>query len=264
MLILLSPAKSLDYESSISCHDFTAPHFSKEAQDLASKLKKFSVPDLEKLMGISKNLAELNHERFKKFSSEFNYDNSKQALLVFDGDVYKMIGKEDFNEDDFIFAQKNLRILSGFYGLLRPLDLIQPYRLEMGTDLKKTIFEKDLGIKNLYQFWGDKISKQIDLDCSNGRLGCVVNLASEEYFSAVNPKVISKKIINITFKENKGGVYKIVGINAKKARGLMANFIIKNRISKISDLKDFVVGGYRFAKEMSDDLSFVFTKSVSR
>ncbi len=213
MLILLSPAKSLDYKSPISCADFTTPHFSEETKKLAAKLRKFSVSDLEKLMGISKNLAELNHERFKNFSDKFDFKNSKQALLAFDGDVYKPIEVEKFSATDFSFAQKNLRILSGFYGILRPLDLMQPYRLEMGTNL------------NLYDFWSDKISQQLDSEGAKH----IINLASEEYFSVVNPKKISAKIINIIFKEKKNDSYKIIGIHAKKARGLMTNFIIKNK-----------------------------------
>ena len=256
MLILLSPAKSLDYKSPITHTNFTLPHFAKEAKKLATELKKFSVSDLEKLMGISKNLAELNCQRFKNFSDKFNLENSKQALLAFDGDVFKPIEKEKFTAADFEFAQKNLRILSGFYGLLRPLDLMQPYRLEMGTNFSKTVFEKDLGAKNLYQFWGDKISQQIDLSGAKH----VINLASEEYFSAVNPQKISAKIINIVFKENKNGVYKIVGINAKKARGLMANFIVKNKISKPQELKNFKIEKYHFAKELSDQSNFIFLR----
>ncbi len=256
MLILLSPAKSLKYDAPLSCKNFTLPHFAKETKKLALELKKFSVSDLEKLMGISKKLAELNCERFKNFSDKFNFENSKQALLAFDGDVFKPIEKEKFSAADFEFAQKNLRILSGFYGLLRPLDLMQPYRLEMGTDFKKTVFEKDLSVKNLYQFWGDKISKQLDLEGSK----YIINLASEEYFSAVNPEKISAKIINIIFKENKNGVYKIIGINAKKARGLMTNFIVKNKISDPKELKNFKIEKYHFAKEMSDEFNFTFIR----
>jgi cytoplasmic iron level regulating protein YaaA (DUF328/UPF0246 family) len=256
MLILLSPAKSLKYDAPLSHKNFTLPYFAKETKKLALELKKFSVSDLEKLMGISKKLAELNCERFKNFSPKFNFENSKQALLAFDGDVFKPIEKEKFSAADFEFAQKNLRILSGFYGLLRPLDLMQPYRLEMGTDFKKTIFEKDLSVKNLYQFWGDKISEQLDLEGSK----YIINLASEEYFSAVNPEKISAKIINIIFKENKNGVYKIIGINAKKARGLMTNFIVKNKISDPKELKNFKIEKYHFAKEMSDEFNFTFIR----
>lgn len=256
MFILLSPAKSLDYQSAISHQNFTIPHFEKETQKLSKLLKKFSSSDLEKLMGISKKLAELNFERFQNFAPKFDLKNSKQALLVFDGDVYKPIEKENFAQKDFDFAQKHLRILSGFYGLLRPLDLIQPYRLEMGTDFKKTSAD----IKNLYEFWGDKISEYLNLECKNAGAKYVINLASEEYFSVINPKKISAKIINIIFKENKNGVYKIVGINAKKARGLMTNFIVKNKISDPEDLKKFKIEKYHFEKTMSDELNFTFVR----
>lgn len=251
MLVLLSPAKSLNYDSPIFNKNFTLPYFAEETKKLARELKKFSAADLEKLMKISKKLAELNCERFQKFSDKFNFENSKQALLAFDGDVFKPIETEKFSEADFEFAQKNLRILSGFYGLLRPLDLMQPYRLEMGT-----AFDKNFFTKNLYQFWGDKISAQLDLEGANH----IINLASEEYFAAVNTKKIAAKIINIVFKENKNGTYKIVGINAKKARGLMANFIVKNKILHPRDLKKFNLEKYSFAEELSDKSSFVFVR----
>lgn len=254
MFILLSPAKSLDYNSSILLKNFTLPPFEKETQKLIADLKKFSVADLEKLMGISKKLAELNAQRFKNFAPKFDLKNSKQALLVFDGDVYQGIEKEKYSAADFDFAQKNLRILSGLYGLLRPLDLMQPYRLEMGTDFKKFKFLT----KNLYQFWGDKISEHLDEESKNAGAKHVINLASEEYFAAINPKKISAKIINVIFKENKNGVYKIVGINAKKARGLMTNFIIREKISKPEELKKFKLENYRFEKSLSNESNFTF------
>ena len=256
MFILLSPAKSLDYESKILQKNFTIPHFEKETQELVLALKKFSVSDLENLMGISKKLAELNFSRFQNFAPKFDLKNSKQALLVFDGDVYKSIEKEKYSITDFDFAQKNLRILSGLYGVLRPLDLIQPYRLEMGLDFKKFKFLN----KNLYQFWGDKISQQLSKDCKTEGAEHIINLASEEYFAAVNPKKISSKIINVVFKEKKNGVYKIIGINAKRARGLMTNFIIKNKITDPEVLKKFNLEKYCFEKSMSDETNFVFTR----
>jgi len=253
LLILLSPAKSLakiDFESPLQNPDFTLPRFTKETKQLADELKKFSIADLEKLMGISQKLAELNHQRFQNFSDKFDFKNSKQALLAFDGDVYKPIKVADFSKKDFDFAQKHLRILSGFYGLLRPLDLMQPYRLEMGTNLKIA------AAKNLYQFWSDKISQELE----NEGAKQLINLASEEYFAAINPQKISAKIINIIFKEKKGDAYKIVGINAKKARGLMARFIIKNQLKQPKDLKNFDLEKYRFAADFSDDGNFVFVR----
>lgn len=252
MLILLSPAKSLDYDSIPHQKNFTIPYFSKETEKLAAYLKEFSISDLEKLMGISTKLAELNFQRFQRFSSKFNFENSKQALLVFNGDVYGPIEKDKFSQEDFDFSQKSLRILSGFYGILKPLDLMQPYRLEMGTNFKKT----DLDIKDLYQFWGNKISQYLNESGEE----YIINLASGEYFSAINPKEVSAKIINIIFKEKKGDMYKIIGIHAKKARGLMTNFIIKNKMSDPEKLKRFNVGGYGFSEEFSNESNFVFVR----
>ena len=256
MLILLSPAKSLDYESKFTCENFTIPHFAKETEKLALALKKISISEIEKMMGVSKKLAELNFERFKNFEKKFNLKNSRQALLAFDGDVYGEIDKANFSEKDFEFAQKHVRILSGFYGLLKPLDLIQPYRLEMGCELKKSTLAKNLSVKNLYEFWEDKIAEYLDEESEK----FVVNLASEEYFAAVNPEKISKKVINISFKEKKGDFLKVIGINAKKARGMMTNFAVKNKISNPQELKDFTESKYRFDKKLSDEGNFVFIR----
>lgn len=256
MLILLSPAKSLDYESSFICKNYTVPHFAQETEKLILALKKFSACDLEKLMGISKKLAELNFLRFQNFEKKFDLKNSRQSLLAFDGDVYDGFDKKNFSAKDFTFAQNHLRILSGLYGILKPLDLMQPYRLEMGTNFKDLKFPA----KNLYQFWGDKISNYLDEEMQTLGAKQIINLASEEYFAAINPQKISAKIINVVFKEKKNGVLKIVGINAKKARGLMANFVVKNKITDAKDLKDFCEGGYAFAKGISDELSWVFIR----
>ncbi|MBU6338558.1 MAG: peroxide stress protein YaaA [Rickettsiales bacterium] len=260
MLILISPAKSLDYETFVKCAESTLPHFAKETQELVLGLKKLKSADLEKMMGISKKLAELNFERFQKFSPKFDLKNSKQALLVFNGDVYEPIKKDKFKKADFDFAQKHLRILSGLYGILKPLDLMQAYRLEMATDFRKTSLEKNLKIKNLYQFWGDKISDFINSEVKENHEKYIINLASEEYFSAINPKKISAKIINIIFKEKKAGVYKIIGINAKRARGLMVNFIIENKIDDVEKLKKFNLENYIFEKSMSDEFNFTFVR----
>jgi hypothetical protein len=247
MIILLSPAKSLDFETKFNCKKHSVASFEKETIELLAVMKKFSIGDLEKLMGISKKLAELNFSRFKNFEKQ----SARQAILAFDGDVYDGIEKKKYSEKDFEFAQNHLRILSGFYGILRPLDLIKPYRLEMGIDLKKSLLKK-----NLYEFWGEKISKNL-----NGlEKKFIINLASEEYFSVVNSKKISAKIINVIFKEKKNGVLKIIGINAKKARGLMANFAIKNKITEPEKLKNFKEENYKFAKQLSDELNWVFVR----
>ena len=251
MLILLSPAKSLDYDTKFDVENFTIPHFAIETQKLALGLKKFSIFDLEKLMGISKKLAELNFARFQNFENKYNLKNSRQSLLAFDGDVYAGIDKKNFTKKDFDFAQKTVRILSGFYGVLKPLDLMQPYRLEMGTDFKKFKFLS----KNLYEFWSDKITDYFNDEASGNP---IINLASEEYFSALNLKKIEPKIINIAFKEKKGDALKIIGIKAKKARGLMTNFAIKNKISNPQDLKEFKEEKYRFEKKLSDESNWIF------
>ncbi len=256
MLLLLSPAKSLDYSSQSLCKDFTLPHFTKETKQLSDALKKLKAADLKKMMSISDKLSELNYQRFQGFSNKFDSKNSKQAILAFDGDVYAPIEREKFTKKDFDYTQKHLRILSGFYGLLKPLDLMQPYRLEMGTDLRKSILEKTLDVKNLYEFWGDKISNYLN----ESKASELVNLASEEYFSAINPNKISAQIINIIFKEKKDGKLKIIGINAKKARGLMVNFAIKNKITSAKDLKEFSEEKYKFNPKLSDKTNWVFVR----
>ena len=241
MLILLSPAKTLDFESKFNCKKSSLPQFEKDAKKLAAEMNKFSVNDLEKLMSISKKLAELNFLRVQNFGK----NPARQALLAFDGDVYDGIEKKNYNEKDFDFAQKHLRILSGLYGILRPLDLIKPYRLEMGTKCK-----------NLYDFWEEKIARELE----NSDATTIINLASEEYFSVINSQKISKKIINVIFKEKKNGILKIIGINAKKARGMMANFAIKNKISDPQKLKKFAAENYRFDEKLSDAKNWIFVR----
>jgi cytoplasmic iron level regulating protein YaaA (DUF328/UPF0246 family) len=252
MLTLISPAKTLDFESEFSVKNHTQPAFLKETEKLINILKKASIADLEKVFSVSKKLAELNFNRFQNFSKKFDSSNSRPALIAFDGDVYDGFDKKNFTQKDFDFAQDHLRILSGLYGLLRPLDLMQPYRLEMGTDFKKF----DSSIKNLYGFWSDKIAQELNSVDSK----YIINLASEEYFSAVDPKKIKAKIINVAFKERKNGKLKIVGINAKKARGLMANFIIKNRIDDLKELKKFCEATYKLEITLSNQDNLVFTR----
>lgn len=248
MLIALSPAKSLDFETNFMLSNKSSPIFLKDTQKLVAELKKFSIEDLKGLMSISENLAKLNFARFQSF----NHTKKRQAILAFDGDVYDGIDKKNYDLEDFNFAQNHLIILSGLYGFLRPLDEISPYRLEMGTDFKKTSFIS----KNLYEFWGDKITLEINKTKSQ----YLINLASNEYFQSINRKICNKKIIDIIFKEKKGGVYKIIGINAKRARGLMANFIIKNKILNPNDLRDFKLEKYQFSSQFSDSNQLVFIR----
>jgi len=256
MLIILSPAKSLNFLAKIPLIKSTIPTFLPDSKKLVDDLKKLSIKDLEKLMSISSKLAELNLQRFQDFSLPFNETNSKPALFLFDGDVYKSMKIADYKKADLEFAQDHLRILSGLYGVLKPLDLIQPYRLEMGVNIK-TI----LG-KNLPQFWQKKIADFLNNELQNQQEKTIINLASEEYFSAVDESKIDGKIINIVFKEKKVQgdkiSYKTIGLFAKKARGLMAEFVIKNRIEKAEDLRNFKAENYSFKKEFSDQFNWHF------
>lgn len=237
MLILISPAKTLDLNSTdISLT--TEPEFKKETSELITLMKKKSTGDLMRLMDISENLASLNAKRYKEFKKQFDSENSKQALLAFKGDVYTKMDVDNYSKEEFQFAQKHLRILSGLYGLLRPMDLIQPYRLEMGVKL-----ENKNG-KNLYEFWGTRIAKAINKAAGKAPL---INLASQEYFKAVDSDAVKTKIISPIFQEYKNGKYQIIGIYAKQARGLMTDYIIKNKITDPEQLKLFNAAGYEWA-----------------
>ena len=250
MLILISPAKTLDY-SNPAFKDHTLPDFTSDIKALVSVMKKKSAQEISELMHVSENLAALNEERYKTFQKEFTTSNSKQALLAFKGDVYTKIDVDNYSPKDFEFAQQHLRILSGLYGLLKPLDLIQPYRLEMGTRL-----ETKKG-KNLYEYWGTKIAKAIK-NASNGTP--IINLASQEYFKAVDLKTLKSQVITVHFKEFKNGEYQIIGFFAKQARGLMTDFAIKNRITDPEQLKRFNLDGYEFSAPMSEPWNWVFVR----
>jgi hypothetical protein len=252
MLTILSPAKSLNFDAQISNIKITIPIFLDQSKILVDKLKKLSEKDLEKLMAISPKLAELNWQRFQDFKLPFSEKNSKPALFLFDGDVYGAMQISSYNKQDLEFAQNHLRILSGLYGVLKPLDLMQAYRLEMSTNTKKLIGE------NLPQFWQEKLVNFFNNELEKQKEKTIINLASEEYFAAINSKKINGKIINIVFKENKNGTFKTIGLMAKKARGLMADFIIKNKIEKSNDLKDFRIENYQFKKEFSDQSNWHF------
>lgn len=250
MLILISPAKTLDY-STPNFTESTQPDFQTDTRALVRIMKKKSAKEIGELMHISENLAELNDERFKNFQNDFTEVNSKQAILAFKGDVYTKIDVDEYSKEDFEFAQEHLRILSGLYGLLKPLDLIQPYRLEMGIKL-----ENKKG-KNLYEFWDKKISKAINA-ASNGNT--IINLASQEYFKAVHLKSLKSRVITIDFKEYKDDSYKIVGFFAKQARGMMSNFAIKNRIIDPEQLKTFSESGYEYSEKLSSDNNWIFVR----
>jgi cytoplasmic iron level regulating protein YaaA (DUF328/UPF0246 family) len=249
MLAVISPSKTQDFSSS-NVDVFTKMRQIEQSQILIDLLKTKTQGEIASLMSISDKLSKLNFDRFQTFSTPFTLTNAKQALLAFKGDVYNGIDAPNLSSQDLDFAQSCVRMLSGLYGVIRPLDLIQPYRLEMGTRL-----ENDKG-KNLYEFWGDQISQILNEDESS----VIINLASNEYFKGIDKKSLNAKIINIAFKEFKGDTYKIIGIYAKRARGLMVNYMIKNRITKSDDLKNFNVEDYKFRQDMSDESTWVFTR----
>lgn len=255
MIILLSPAKTLDFESPNKVNDFTQPDFLKDSQVLVNKLKKEKPAKIKKLMGISEQLAQLNYDRFNSWKTPFNLKNARQAILAFKGDVYRGLEAETFNKTQLDFAQKHLRLLSGLYGLLRPLDLIQPYRLEMGTK-----YAVDAKTKNLYAFWEKKIAKKLEEEFKTLKSNTIINLASNEYFKAVNTKLIDANIITPEFKDFKNGQYKSIMTYAKLGRGYMTNYIIKNKIKKVEDLKGFDSEGYSFNKKLSTDTNLIFTR----
>jgi len=251
MILLLSPSKNMKdcaYENKTS-----QPVFINEAKSLVNELNKMNISEIQDFMEISEKLAHLNLQRFQNWSLPFNKTNSSPAIYSFSGDVYEGLDAYSLEEEDVKFAQRNLLILSGLYGILKPLDLIQPYRLEMGRKLK---FESH---KNLYSFWNDKIS----LYLNNIKDKVFINLASNEYFNVVNKEKISKKIISPIFKDEKNGKFKIISFYAKKARGLMANYIIKNKIDDPSQLTKFNINGYTYNKNLSTDFYPVFTRSAT-
>lgn len=261
MLIVISPAKTLDFETPSPTRKCTTPVFLDEAQELVGRLKKLSAADLSKLMGVSSKIAELNRNRYREWKKPFTPSNAKQAVWAFRGDVYTGLDADSFDRKDLEFAQKHLRMLSGLYGVLRPLDLIQPYRLEMGTKFATR------SNRDLYQFWGDKITERLkrDLrrDLKGGRgshSGTLVNLASQEYFKSVREKNLDAPVITPVFKERRNGSYKIISFVAKRARGAMSRYIVKHRIDDPAGIKQFKEGGYRYNKQLSDDANWVFTR----
>lgn len=245
MLVVISPAKRLDIKAASSPNE-TLPAFQDAANDLAGYGRDLSVADLQKLMGISENLARLNAGQFASFAEASTPENAKQAALFFAGDTYAGLEAASLDEEQMGWAQQHLRILSGLYGVLRPRDLIQPYRLEMGSRLKTARG------KNLYEYWGDRLSKSLNEAADLVGTNVLVNCASVEYFGAVDLDALSLRIITPVFMEEKAGTPKIVSFFAKKARGAMARFMIEHRITDPEGLKDFDTGGYRFNVEMSD------------
>ncbi|WP_394559583.1 peroxide stress protein YaaA [Aquipseudomonas alcaligenes] len=257
MLLVISPAKTLDYDTPPATARFTQPQFLDHAQELIGQLRQMSPQQIGELMHLSDKLSALNVARYGSWHPDFTPANAKQALLAFKGDVYTGLAAEDFAEADFDFAQKHLRMLSGLYGVLRPLDLMQPYRLEMGTKLANARGN------NLYDFWGERISGWLNEALAEQGDDILLNLASNEYFGAVKRKALNARIIDTEFKDLKNGQYKIISFYAKKARGLMARYVIKERISDPEQLKAFDYQGYRYSAEQSKPDSLVFLRDHS-
>jgi cytoplasmic iron level regulating protein YaaA (DUF328/UPF0246 family) len=243
MLIVVSPAKTLDYESPLATEKFTQPDLVSYSKELIEVCRKLTPADVSSLMKVSDKIADLNVGRFQEWSETFTTDNARQAILAFKGDVYTGLEAETLSDADFDYAQDHLRMLSGLYGLLKPLDLMQPYRLEMGTKLAN-----DKGT-NLYQFWGNVITDKLNEAIAAQGDNVLINLASNEYFKAVKPKNLDAQVITPIFKDCKNGQYKVISFYAKKARGMMARYIIENRIESVADLTKFDVAGYYFVEE---------------
>jgi len=254
MLIVVSPAKNLDFESPLATQEYTQPELLEHSQILAERCVHLTPADLSSLMKISDKLAGLNAARFGQWSQPFTPENARQAILAFNGDVYTGLDAASFSNADFAFAQQHFRILSGLYGLLKPLDLMQAYRLEMGTKLD------NIRGSNLYQFWGDIITHKINQALAEQGDEVLINLASNEYFKAVKKKLVNGKIITPAFKDWKNGQYKMISFFAKKARGLMARYIIQNKLSNIEQLKGFDLAGYQYSAEFSQGNDWVFLR----
>ena len=254
MLIVISPAKTLDFESPSNVSEFSQPSLLDHSEKLIDVLTTRSPLDIEKLMKISPKLAELNVERYHQWSRPFTNENAKQAVLAFKGDVYTGLEAQHFSEDDFEYAQRHLRILSGLYGVLRPLDLMQAYRLEMGIKL-----ENPRG-KNLYEFWGETITDNINTQLAATDSEVLLNLASNEYFKSVKAKSVNGNIVTPIFKDWKNGKFKIISFYAKKARGIMSSWVIKNQVNDLDTLLSFNGAGYEYSPENSDPLNPVFLR----
>ncbi|MCQ4315144.1 peroxide stress protein YaaA [Stutzerimonas zhaodongensis] len=257
MLMVISPAKTLDYDTPPSTRRFTQPEHLDHSQQLIDQLRELSPQQISELMHLSDKLAALNVARYGSWNADFNPDNAKQALLAFKGDVYTGLNASDFTEDDFEFAQRHLRMLSGLYGVLRPLDLMQPYRLEMGTKLNNSRG------KDLYAFWGDRISQWLNEALAAQGDDVLLNLASNEYFGAVKRQALNARIIEVDFKDMKNGQYKIISFYAKKARGLMSRYVIKERIEDPEKLKDFNYDGYCYSADDSSAEHLVFLRDAT-
>lgn len=253
MIVLLSPSKSLNFDPHPHKKK-SAPKLLKQSEALIDILKNKNVDDIKKLMKVSDKIATLNVERYQTFKTPFTLKNSKQALFAFTGDVYAGLEAPTFSQEDIDFANDHLRILSGLYGVLKPLDLMQPYRLEMGTKMKNEIGH------DLYSFWGNQITDQLNKDLKKVKSDVIVNLASNEYYKAVKPNGLNADVYVANFKEKRNGVYKFISFSAKKARGYMAQYIIKNKLTNPEDMKSFDMDNYKFNLELSSEKLFIFSR----
>tara|TARA_B100000886_G_C20350216_1_gene460523 strand:- start:18 stop:791 length:774 start_codon:yes stop_codon:yes gene_type:complete len=257
MLTVLSPAKKLSKDCFVKTDHYQVPQFLKDSKGLVKELKKMTPPDFVSLMGISEKLAELNWERMQQWNETFKPENSREAIFSFMGDTYSGLDADSFTIQDLSFAQNNIRILSGLYGVLRPLDLMKPYRLEMGTK-----FSSNRG-KNLYDYWEDSLSNYIKKELVGHKENVVLNCASVEYFKAIDRPSLNVDIITPQFKDMKNGQYKMISFFAKKARGMMARFVVQNRIENVNDILAFDLGGYNYNQSLSTPNQPVFTRSQS-
>lgn len=254
MIIVISPAKSLDFETPPTTTHFTLPEMLDDSEKLMSRLRKMKAKQLSGLMGISAALGELNYERYQTWNQPFNPENAKQAVLAFNGDVYQGLDAKSLTEGQLLSLQGKVRILSGLYGVLKPLDLIQPYRLEMGTKLK---YQRSA---DLYAFWKSKITSKVKEAIAESGSNVLINLASNEYYKSIDPKKLGAEIVTPEFKDLKNGEYKMISFFAKKARGLMTRFILENRVEKVEDLQAFDSEGYIFNPRLSKPGKPVFTR----
>ena len=252
MIVIISPSKTLDFSTKINT-EYSSPDFLKETSDLIQILRKLTKVDISRLMSLSDNLTSLNYMRYASFSTSFTLDNANQAIYAFKGDVYEGLAIDKYSNEDIHYAQAHLRIISGLYGLLRPLDLIQPYRLEMGTKLANSKGN------DLYAYWGNSITTKLNELLQLSDTNILVNLASIEYFKAINTKLLHANLITPIFKEKKGGTEKVVALFAKRARGMMSSYIMKNRINTLEGIKEFKQNGYQFdqASSFAQELVFI-------
>ncbi len=262
MILVLSPAKRLDYETPVATRKFTQPRLLEASARLIERLRELSPADIASLMSLSDPLAALNHARFADWQPPFSPQNAKPAVLAFDGDVYEGLQAATLDAKAMDWLQGHVRILSGLYGLLRPLDLMQAYRLEMGTKLRGTKLQNSVG-QDLYAFWGERITDLLKDDLHAGKATVLVNLASEEYFKSVRPQQLDVQVIQPVFEDWKDGRYKIISFFAKRARGLMARYAAEHRSRDVETLKQFDSDGYAFAPEVSDETRWVFRRRLS-